>query len=109
MANALAEAREARGALVVESIEPEFAFTRDGHVESLLASEQTESHRLIEFLMIAANEAVADLLEKRKLAGRVPRARAAGPGARGATARPARVAGSADAARAGAHDRHAGR
>ena len=38
-----------------------------GHVESLLPSEQTESHRLIEFLMIAANEAVASLLEKRKL------------------------------------------
>ena len=29
--------------------------------------EQTESHRLIEFLMIAANEAVAGLLESRKL------------------------------------------
>ncbi len=34
---------------------------------ALLPSEQTESHRLIEFLMIAANEAVASLLEKRKL------------------------------------------
>ncbi len=66
-AQALADAREARGALVVESSEPEFAFSRDGHVESLLPSEQTESHRLIEFLMIAANEAVATLLETRKL------------------------------------------
>ena len=66
-ASALAEAREARGALVVESSEPEFGFSRDGHVESLLPSEQTESHRLIEFLMIAANEAVAGLLEARKL------------------------------------------
>ena len=53
----------------MESTEPEFDFSRDGHVERLLPSEQTESHRLIEFLMIAANEAVADLLEKRKLAG----------------------------------------
>jgi ribonuclease R len=51
----------------VESSEPEFGFSRDGHVESLLPSEQTESHRLIEFLMIAANEAVAGLLESRKL------------------------------------------
>ena len=48
-------------------VEPEFGFSRDGHVESLLPSEQTESHRLIEFLMIAANEAVAALLETRKL------------------------------------------
>ena len=34
---------------------------------ALRASEQTESHRLIEHLMIAANEAVAGLLETRKL------------------------------------------
>jgi ribonuclease R len=67
VALALADAREARGALAVESVEPEFGFSHEGHVESLLPSEQTESHRLIEFLMIAANEAVAGLLEKRKL------------------------------------------
>jgi ribonuclease R len=36
-------------------------------VDSVEPSEQTESHRLIEFLMIAANEAVAGLLESRKL------------------------------------------
>jgi ribonuclease R len=66
-AAALQAAREARGALAVESTEPEFAFTREGHVSSLAPSEQTESHRLIEHLMIAANEAVATLLETRKL------------------------------------------
>jgi ribonuclease R len=64
---ALHEAREARGALAVESVEPEFAFNREGHITSLDPSEQTESHRLIEHLMIAANEAVARLLESRKL------------------------------------------
>ena len=64
-AAALQEAR--RGALAVETSEPEFDFSRDGHVRSLAASEQTESHRLIEHLMIAANEAVAGLLEARKL------------------------------------------
>ena len=68
VADALAAAREQRGALAVESVEPEFGFSREGHVESLLPSEQTESHRLIEFLMIAANEAVAGLLESRRLA-----------------------------------------
>ncbi len=64
---ALQEAREARGAIAVESVEPEFAFNREGHVTGLDPSEQTESHRLIEHLMIAANEAVARLLESRKL------------------------------------------
>jgi ribonuclease R len=64
---ALQKAREARGALAVESVEPEFAFDRAGHVRGLEPSEQTESHRLIEHLMIAANEAVARLLDSRKL------------------------------------------
>ena len=67
VAAALQEVRERRGALAVESQEPEFAFSRDGHVTELVWSEQTESHRLIEHLMIAANEAVATLLETRKL------------------------------------------
>jgi ribonuclease R len=66
-ADALQEAREAQGALEVESEEPEFAFSREGHVTGLVPSEQTESHRLIEHLMIAANEAVASMLEARKL------------------------------------------
>jgi ribonuclease R len=66
-ADALQAAREGKGALEVESEEPEFAFSREGHVTALVPSEQTESHRLIEHLMIAANEAVATLLETRKL------------------------------------------
>src|SRR5215217_3212277 len=66
-AAALDAARAERGALAVESVEPEFDFSREGHVTGLAASEQTESHRVIEHLMIAANEAVATLLETRKL------------------------------------------
>jgi ribonuclease R len=58
---------EARAGLAIESVEPEFAFSRDGHVTGLEGSEATESHALIEHLMIAANEAVAGLLEARKL------------------------------------------
>ena len=46
---------------------PSSRSTREGHVTELAWSEQTESHRLIEHLMIAANEAVATLLEARKL------------------------------------------
>ena len=56
--------REARGALVVDSSEPEFAFDERGDVAGVRHAEQTESHRLIEHLMIAANEAVAGLLER---------------------------------------------
>jgi ribonuclease R len=66
-AAALDAARAARGALAVESVEPEFDFSHEGHVTGLVPSEQSESHRLIEHLMIAANEAVATLLEARKL------------------------------------------
>jgi ribonuclease R len=67
VATALNEAREARGALAIESVEPEFDFSRDGHVTGLEPSQATESHRLIEHLMISANEAVAGLLESRKV------------------------------------------
>jgi len=64
-AGALAARRAARGALVLDSPEPEFSFDSDGHVVAAEPSEQTESHRLIEHLMIAANEQVAGLLESR--------------------------------------------
>jgi ribonuclease R len=62
---ALRAKREAAGALAVESVEPEFAFDRRGHVAGVVGSVQTESHQLIEHLMIAANEAVARLLGER--------------------------------------------
>jgi ribonuclease R len=57
--------RRARGsALEIENPEPEFAFDRKGQVTSMAPSIQTESHRLIEHLMIAANEQVARHLEQ---------------------------------------------
>jgi len=65
-AAALGSAREAR-ALALDAAEPEFRFDTRGHVEQVMPVQQTESHRLIEHLMIAANEAVAALLEDRKL------------------------------------------
>ncbi len=65
---ALEDARRAAGhALAIESTEPEFRFDRGGHVVEVTASVQTESHRLIEHLMIAANQAVARLLSERKV------------------------------------------
>jgi ribonuclease R len=67
VASALEQARRKghSGALTLDSEEPEFVFDDDGHVSEVLMREQTESHRLIEHLMIAANEAVARLLSER--------------------------------------------
>lgn len=58
--------RSGSGALAIESVEPEFAFDERGAVTGATGSVQTESHRLIEHLMIAANEAVARLLSEQK-------------------------------------------
>jgi ribonuclease R len=62
---ALGRHRRAAGALEVTSSEPEFRFDDDGHVAEVSVTAQTESHELIEHLMIAANEQVAGLLEDR--------------------------------------------
>jgi ribonuclease R len=64
-AAALAARRASRGALLVGSAEPEFEFDKAGNVIALHAVEQTESHRVIEHLMIAANEQVARVLDER--------------------------------------------
>jgi ribonuclease R len=66
-AGALAERRARRGAIVLDSSEPDFRFDRDGNVLSAEPVHQTEAHRLIEHLMIAANEQVAALLEERRV------------------------------------------
>ena len=55
----LQRARDSSGALVIDSEEPEFSFDKHGNVTEISSRAQTESHRLIEHLMIAANEAVA--------------------------------------------------
>jgi ribonuclease R len=66
-AAALAAERARRGALVVDSQEPEFSFDDEGDVIEIRARTQTEAHRLIEHLMIAVNEAVARLLAQRRV------------------------------------------
>jgi ribonuclease R len=67
-AAAALEARRARrAALVLDSAEPEFEFDDAGNVVAIDPVNQTESHRLIEHLMIAANEQVAGLLESRRV------------------------------------------
>jgi len=60
---------ERRGAtsLDVESFEPEFHFDGGGKVTGARGVAQTEAHRLIERLMILANEQVAQLLERKRV------------------------------------------
>ena len=62
---ALGARRAERGAIVLESPEPDFRFDRRGNIVGAEPVHQTESHRLIEHLMIAANEQVARFLEER--------------------------------------------
>jgi ribonuclease R len=68
-AGALQARRAAQAAIVVESTEPDFSFDEDGNVVRAEPVSQTESHRLIEHLMIAANEQVAGFLESRQISG----------------------------------------
>jgi ribonuclease R len=66
--SAALEAERARaGALAVESEEPMFHFDANGHVVAVEHEAQTEAHRLIEHLMIAANEQVATHLDTQKV------------------------------------------
>jgi ribonuclease R len=62
----LRRARFARGALRVESSEPNFAFDDRGGVERAWLEAEPQAHALIEELMILANEAVAAFLASRR-------------------------------------------
>jgi len=67
VARALRQRREQRGALEINSLEPSFEFDSAGNVVGVRHEAQTESHTLIEELMILANEQVATYLADRKL------------------------------------------
>jgi ribonuclease R len=67
IAAALGEQRGATS-LEVESSEPEFRFDAKGNVTGARRVAQTESHRLIERLMILTNEQVAEFLQRRRVA-----------------------------------------
>jgi ribonuclease R len=59
--------RERRDSLEFGSWEPTFDFDSEGNPTGVRYEEQTESHRVIEMLMILANEQVAGYLADRKL------------------------------------------
>lgn len=70
LARAAAAARLSRrppDALEVSTSEPDFSFDSDGHVEAAKGSVQTESHTLIEMLMILTNEQVAEVLQAKRI------------------------------------------
>jgi ribonuclease R len=64
LAARLRRSRLARGALGLETSEPKFEFDSDGHVVKAIDEVQSESHGLVEELMIVANESVAATLER---------------------------------------------
>ncbi|MHB1325162.1 MAG: ribonuclease R family protein [Thermoleophilia bacterium] len=66
LADGLRQARYDRGALNIQTFEPEFRLADDGGVIGVRSRPQSESHALIEEFMIAANEAVARHLERRR-------------------------------------------
>ncbi len=66
LAEVLRRRRQARGALTLGSSEPEFAFDADGELSGAALRSETPSHALVEEFMLAANEAVADLLLRKK-------------------------------------------
>jgi ribonuclease R len=65
VSRALRDRRFARGALRVEGREVAFAFDGEGGVERAWVEGEPLAHMLVEELMIAANEAVAELLAGR--------------------------------------------
>jgi ribonuclease R len=65
---AIRERRFERGALRIESPEIGFAFDGHGGVARAWKESEPTAHRLVEELMIAANEAVAELLSSRRRA-----------------------------------------
>ncbi len=64
LARLLRERRFQRGALELSMPEVKVDLDRDGHVTGAHVAENTESHQIIEAFMLAANEAVAELLAK---------------------------------------------
>jgi ribonuclease R len=66
LAGVLRRRRQARGALTLGSFEPEYAFDHAGALASAAARPETPSHALVEEFMLAANEAVAELLLRKR-------------------------------------------
>src|SRR5271163_4774411 len=64
----LSKRRHARGSIDFDLPEAVIEFDESGRMQSIVRSERNIAHRLIEEFMLAANEAVAQYLEKRGIA-----------------------------------------
>ena len=58
-------ARDDRGALDFDSVEPKFSFDDKGKISGVVPHQRIEAHKLIEECMLAANVAAARLFEKK--------------------------------------------
>ena len=68
LARVLRRRRFSRGSLELSMRDVKIDLDKDGRVEGAHLEENTESHRIIEEFMLAANEAVADLFAEKELA-----------------------------------------
>ncbi len=66
VAGLLRRRRQARGALTLGSFEPEYEFDKDGVLAGAGGRPETPSHALVEEFMLAANEAVAEFLLRKR-------------------------------------------
>ena len=66
VAGLLRRRRQARGALTLGSFEPEYEFDKDGVLVGAEGRPETPSHALVEEFMLAANEAVAEFLLRKR-------------------------------------------
>ncbi len=64
--HALRAARETRGALDIDTVEPLFLYDQHGKIERVESRRRVDAHRLIEECMIAANVAAARFLLRHK-------------------------------------------
>jgi ribonuclease R len=63
--DSLKKAKDKRGALEIDTVEPKFTLSSKGEIESIEASVRVDAHKIIEECMIAANNVAAKfLLEK---------------------------------------------
>src|SRR2546422_7483040 len=65
LALVLSRRRDARGSIDFDLPEPEIEFDEQGRMIGVTRSERNVAHRLIEEFMLAANETVAEFLERR--------------------------------------------
>ncbi|MEX0323919.1 MAG: ribonuclease R family protein [Puniceicoccaceae bacterium] len=69
LASRIRKHRVMKGSLELDMPETKIYVDKEGYAETIIKVEQDESHQLIEEFMLAANEAVAQSLNERKLPG----------------------------------------